>query len=161
MISRRLATLAVAVLAFGLPASMRAQTINFCDLRSPAVTNWLDVAPAQRVIAFQCCEYVPRCSKIDAGQSVTFSGDFGAHPLVPGLVKGGGMQMGNPIPSVSSGNDPVEVTFPEAGAWGFYCDFHEPAMSGAVLVALFADGFESADTAEWSSTVPIGFPLDD
>lgn len=131
-----------------------AQDVNGCTLG--ATVNWLDVPPGERVIVFPNANYQPPCVRIRAGQTVTWDGDFSSHPLRGGLRKGGGPQPGNPIPDVSSGSTPVEVTFPDPGAWGFYCAFHEPPMAGAVFVVLFADGFESADLSAWSLVIPLG-----
>ena len=150
------------LLATAVPSGLAAQTLNDCTFGDPSVVDWLDVPPAQRVINFVCCSYTPPCTKIEAGQTVTFSGSFTSHPLRGGVVVAGvpQPQPGNPIPNVDSGSI-FDVTFPEPGAWGYYCDAHFGFMYGAVFVAIFADGFESGDLSEWSSTVPIGFPYFD
>lgn len=113
--------------------------------------RWIDTPAEQRVIHFPTSAYNPPCVLIEAGQTVTWDGNFGMHPLEGGLFKGGPPQPGNPIPTVAAGTTPVEVTFPDAGAWGFFCTAHQPPMSGAVYVALFADGFESGDACDWSA----------
>lgn len=131
--------------------------INIC--RFEDAVRWIDVPAEERVIVFPTAAYQPPCVAIEAGQTVTWSGNFSSHPLKGGLHKGGPPQPGNPIPTVLSGSTPVEVTFPEAGAWGYFCIAHEPPMSGAVFVALFADGFETGDACDWSAfTEPQNCP---
>lgn len=87
---------------------------------------------AARVVVFPSTPapgpYAPRCMTISAGQSVTWTGDFGSHPLA------------------QSGGDPsqwIEPTargstatfaFPVAGVYGFHCTAHATTMQGAVLV---------------------------
>ena len=94
-------------------------------------------ANANRTIAFANFAYNPPCMKIAAGQTVTWSGDFSFHPLRAGLIVDGMPtgQAGNPIPPTSNGVS-VSATFPAAGTFGFYCNFHWPnGMKGAVYVA--------------------------
>ena len=69
----------------------------------------------------------PSCAKIKVGQTLTFAGDFAAHPLVP---EGGDSP--NPIPATSSGTNKI-VSFPSAGTFGFGCSVHA-TMRGAILV---------------------------
>ncbi len=68
-----------------------------------------------------------RCLAIRVGQSVTWSGNFGFHPL-----GGYGGDTPNPI-GFPSGGDAWEVTFPNAGTFGFICDVHVE-MQGAIRV---------------------------
>jgi len=148
------AILALSILA-GAPASV-GQEVNGCTITS--ATDWLDTGPMGRTIDFACCSYTPPCVKIQPGRTVRWLGDFTFHPLRPGLVVGNmtQTQAGNPIPSLDSGTNSGQITFPNPGGWGFYCNFHwnTSSMYGTVFVALFADGFESHDTTAWSSTVP-------
>jgi plastocyanin len=89
-------------------------------------------AGASRLIMFVGEDYVPHCMKIKVGQSVTWSGDFGFHPLRPGTLAA--EQPGNPIPATSSGSS-LTVMFPDAGDFGFYCNVHGPSgMVGAIFV---------------------------
>jgi plastocyanin len=151
-LARSLAVAALVALGGLAGGGAAAQVINACTLAD--AVDWFDAAPGERVVVFPSPSYVPRCARINAGQTVTWDGNFSSHPLRGGYYKGGGPQPGNPIPDVSSGSTPVEVAFPDAGAWGFYCQVHEPPMSGAIYVALFADGFESADLSAWSLVIP-------
>ncbi len=68
-----------------------------------------------------------RCLAIRVGQSVTWTGNFGFHPL-----GGYGGDTPNPI-GFPSGGDTWEVTFPNAGTFGFICDVHAE-MQGAIRV---------------------------
>lgn len=143
---------ALLLLAAGAAAA-GAQTINTCT-RADAVP-WFETPEGERVITVGAANaYLPRCVVITEGQSVTFQMNFSVHPLEGGLHKGGDPQPGNPIPTVTSGSAPVAVVFPEAGAWGFFCSFHQPPMAGAVCVVAppFADGFETGDACAWSAT---------
>lgn len=62
-----------------------------------------------------------RCMKIQAGQSVTFTGDFDNHPLA---VRGGDM----PSPLAPS------ATYETPGIYGYYCPLHPVEMNGAIWV---------------------------
>lgn len=80
--------------------------------------------------------YSPPCIKISAGAQVSFSGDFSFHPLRGGQVVG--MTL---MPDATSPIQPTDAgmaatfTFPSAGDFGFYCNFHGPfGMAGAVFV---------------------------
>jgi plastocyanin len=108
--------------------------INGCQL-AQAVD--LTATGASRTITFGATEaYMPRCIKILVGQSVTWNGTFGEHPLGGGIVRSGTLpeaQPGNPVPSVTSGTTRV-VTFATAGTWAYYCGAHAPSMAGVVYV---------------------------
>jgi len=70
--------------------------------------------------------YAPRCARVKVGQVVTFSGEFGVHPLTQSC---GPTQS---IPDKSSGTS-TTVTFASAGTWGFMCTVHA-GMNGAIDV---------------------------
>ena len=80
--------------------------------------------------------YTPRCSKINAGQAVTFSGMFTAHPLRGGTVVGGvpTLDPSSPITATDTGTS-ATIAFPTAGVYGFYCNLHgSGGMNGAIYV---------------------------
>lgn len=135
-------------------AAAGAQTINGCEIET--ATNWFD-SPGQSITFSGCCSYSPPCVKINAGDSITFSGSFLSHPLNPGFTEGGPptADPGSPIVVTSSGSQ-ASFTFVDAGVDPFYCGNHFGAgMFGTVFVALFADGFENAEgVCDWSSVVP-------
>lgn len=85
-------------------------------------------AGASRTITwdFSISGAAERCMKIQVGQTVTWSGDFTAHPLVP---QGGDTP--NPVSGVDTATG--QVTFAKAGTFGYACSFH-PAMVGAIQV---------------------------
>jgi plastocyanin len=129
--------------------------VNGCILAD--AVNWLHLGPAPRHVDFVCCEYDPPCVKIKPGRTVRWLGDFSFHPLRPGKVVGAGTQSqpGNPIPALDAGTDSGQISFPQPGVWGYYCNFHWSTddMYGAVIVAVFADGFENGNPNEWSLVV--------
>ena len=107
--------------------------INDCTLMSALDRTEL---ADQRVVDFGGTLYTPKSMKIHVGQSVTWSGDFGFHPLRPGLIVNGvrTAQANNPIPPTSNGAS-VRVTFTTAGQYGYYCDNHwDVGMRGAIFV---------------------------
>jgi plastocyanin len=78
-------------------------------------------------------KYQPACIKIKTGTMVTWSGDFSSHPLTPG-VNGTEDTSGTPITPTSTGMM-ATFTFPNAGTFGYYCQFHQSlGMEGAVFV---------------------------
>ncbi len=70
----------------------------------------------------------PRCVEIQAGQSVTWTGDFVTHPLEADQG-----DAPNPIASANLAGPSATVTFPKAGTFGYKCTVHS-SMIGAVLV---------------------------
>lgn len=76
--------------------------------------------------------YSPKCVRVRLGQTVTFQGDFGPHPMTQacGPVTG--------LFNASSGSS-LSVTFTEAlGTYGYYCTQHGSqsgtGMAGAIEV---------------------------
>jgi plastocyanin len=80
--------------------------------------------------------YAPRCIVVTLGAKVRFEGNFGMHPLVPGVVSNG-----NAFPAANSmiqpTNSGTSATF-VAGSpdrYGYYCGTHYASgMTGAVFV---------------------------
>ncbi len=83
--------------------------------------------------------YSPRCLKINAGDSVTFNGNFTTHPLTPGVAPGRASMdpaapASNPITSTNMGMT-AEFTFPNAGDYPFFCMVHSGSnMIGVIRV---------------------------
>lgn len=80
--------------------------------------------------------YSPKCIRIAAGSSVKFMSSFMSHPLVGGTVEAGAKvpDANSPITMTSSGTE-ATFAFPDAGAYGYYCDFHAlSGMVGAIFV---------------------------
>jgi plastocyanin len=79
--------------------------------------------------------YSPKCLTVSAGQTVTFSGNFDAHPLRPGA--GVGTDNGdspNPVPALDSGTS-AQIAFPSAGFYPYFCLVHvNRGMVGTVQV---------------------------
>lgn len=69
-----------------------------------------------------------RCTEIKVGQSITWKGDFSAHPLA---ASGGDTP--SPIVNGASGAADVTVTFTTPGTFGFKCTIHS-SMLGAIKV---------------------------
>ena len=79
--------------------------------------------------------YDPKCLRVARDTTVTFVGDFHAHPLYPSTRRGTGA---NPIPGVGTGSS-KDVEFSNAGFFGYYCGIHGAlddgsAMAGTVWV---------------------------
>jgi plastocyanin len=100
------------------------------------------MAGASRLITFGGSlgnAYDQKCLAVAAGQSVTWSGTFSAHPLQPGLAPSqqGGPDAGspnNPIQMTNSGNTLI-VTFATPGVYPYYCSLHQAqGMFGTVEV---------------------------
>ena len=72
--------------------------------------------------------YTNNCVRIPKGKDVGFYGNFAAHPLA------NNGEPGNPIPSVTTGNDSGRIVFPTAGKYSFHCTSHRSTMYGTVLV---------------------------
>ena len=143
-----------------LAAAAAAQTVNGCSFAT--ATDWFDATDEERTISFTCCQYSPPCVKIEAGDTVKFSGAFTTHPLRAGYTEGGtpAPDPGSPIAATSAGTQ-ATFAFAQAGVDPFYCDNHYSfaSMYGTVFVALFADGFENpAGLCDWSVVVPQGCP---
>jgi plastocyanin len=80
-------------------------------------------------------DYAPRCLKVPAGTSVTFSGEFATHPLTPSATRGD--PANNPIVNMSNGTT-ASFTFPKPGFYAYLCNFHGSddgtSMSGVIWV---------------------------
>jgi plastocyanin len=116
-----------------MPDAPGPPTINDCTEQAALDRT---AAGADRSVSFPGFAYTPKCMKVRVGQTVTWTGDFGFHPLRGGLVVNGVRtpQAGNPIPATSSGAS-VAVTFNTAGGWGYYCNVHfAGGMRGAIFV---------------------------
>jgi plastocyanin len=77
---------------------------------------------------FSITSQADHCSKIKVGSKVTWTGDFGTHPLAS---KDG--DSGNPITSSGVNGGSVEIDFPTAGTFGYTCTVHSQ-MIGAIEV---------------------------
>lgn len=89
--------------------------------------------------------YSPKCLKITIprgmlgtagapGTNVTFSGDFGTHPLEPSALRGS--QTGNPITPTSSvpdGGTSKTFRFETPGYFAYFCQVHNPSDNGAAM----------------------------
>ena len=73
-------------------------------------------------------QYTPACMTIRAGQSVTWSGGLGTHPL-----EAFGGDVATPIMATTTGTS-VTVVFPATGVFGFHCANHPLSMLGAIKV---------------------------
>jgi plastocyanin len=118
--------------------------VNGCD---PALAED-HTADADTVVKFGGdlgSKYAPPCVRVKAGHTVTFSGNgtpmtqvtFVTHPLQGGAVKNGVAMpdASSPIPPTSTPQLNLTVTFPNAGAFPYYCGNHYAfGMMGAVFV---------------------------
>lgn len=99
-------------------------------------------AASDRTVAFgtvgamASLTFRPKCITIAAGQSVTFMGAFGTHPLSPGTgpATTGEGSPANPIPATNSGAS-LTVRFPAVGTYPYFCTQHVlVGMAGVVNV---------------------------
>jgi len=76
-------------------------------------------------------QYENNCATVKVGASVTFSGSFRQHPL-----QAAGGDDPNPIPYVTDDqpDDKLVVVMPNAGTFGYECEFHPVQMFGAIRV---------------------------
>ena len=77
--------------------------------------------------------YSPKCLKVSKGTAVTFSGDFGVHPLEPSGMRG--TLTGNPITATTTGTT-KSFTFPNAGFWAYFCSIHGASDGAAGMVGV-------------------------
>ena len=77
--------------------------------------------------------YDPNCLAIDAGDTVTFSGSFAAHPIYPSAKRG--TITGNPISGTSTG-DRKDVVFPGAGFFAYFCGIHGGLDDGSTMAGV-------------------------
>ena len=77
--------------------------------------------------------YSPKCLKVPAGTSVTFTGDFSFHPLEPSTHRG--TLTGNPITSTATGST-KSFTFATAGFYAYFCSVHGPSDGGSGMVGV-------------------------
>ena len=105
--------------------------VNNC---SPALAVDRRDPGAERIVTSSGLVYTPGCIRIAPGQMVTFRSDFLAHPLVGGVLAGGGgtPDPGSPIASTSSGAE-ATFTFPTAGVYPYYCVTHAADLMGGVV----------------------------
>ena len=123
---------------FAAPASAQAQAINGC-----LDTQYLDrtATGADRQLAwdFSISSDPERCMQVRVGQTVTWSGDLGVHPL-----GGSGGDSPNPIGLHQNGS----VTFNTVGSFGFVCLSHS-SMKGAIKVVAAATPTAAPAVSPW------------
>ncbi len=115
-----------------LPSVNGCTTADAVDRRKPT---------DDRSVEFGAYFYAPRCIRIAAGESVTFTattdGGFADYPLVGGTVVGDQATPDpqSPIAAVSDGTI-ADVMFPSVGVFPYYCDpYGVPLhMEGVVFV---------------------------
>ncbi len=72
--------------------------------------------------------YAPKCLRVAKGTTVTFKGDFAAHPLAQGCGTSN---------VISNGADGTkDITFNEAGTWGYYSRAHGQPTGGGMAGAI-------------------------
>jgi plastocyanin len=117
---------------------------GFCDGGTCALVNGCSLATAQDLtglgtttITFTSFTYAPKCVRVSAGTSVTFSGSFASHPLLGGVVAGSTVTpatSGPFVPATSTGTSQTFV-MSSAGTFPYYCVPHATiGMNGVVFV---------------------------
>jgi plastocyanin len=124
----------------GTGGGMGVKLVNGCDPAS-AEPHLNDASTTVKFGGPTGFKYAPACIRIKAGSSVTFASDgapsFALHPLQGGEVVNGIAQPdpNSPIPPTSGAQASIDVTFPNAGTFPYYCQSHYASgMMGAVFV---------------------------
>ncbi len=111
-------------------------TMDFADCG--VFTDLTDAASDARTISFSNYQYVPRCARIKAGQSVAFQGDFVTHPLVEACGPADILERRLPLDASPGIDATASFTLSPSGLYGYYCLDHGnkqgAAMSGAINV---------------------------
>jgi plastocyanin len=94
---------------------------------------------ADRTVAFQNYDYIPKCLAIRAGQTVTFKGNFYFHPLRTGCGPALVLDCRNTGVEDAGDNGVLSFTLTLPGLYGYYCLDHGSAdgtvrMSAAIDV---------------------------
>ena len=114
--------------------TVQASTPTFkCSAKYAGCSSFTDLTAsgAKREITFKCCSYAPKCIKIKVGQSVTFKGSFGGHPLKAKCEE---------VVTIKETRTGSSATFKftKAGYYNYYCIFHDSGtgtgMAGNVYV---------------------------
>ena len=77
--------------------------------------------------------YDPKCLAINAGDTVTFSGSFAAHPLYPSARRG--TVADNPISGTSTGEQ-KDFVFSHAGFFAYFCGIHGGTDDGTTMAGV-------------------------
>jgi plastocyanin len=102
-----------------------------CAVSFAGCASFVDrtAAGASRTVSFAPYSYTPACLTILAGQTVTFSGSFGGHPLA---------QACGPVAVLgASGGSSAAFTFPTPGIYGYYCTAHGTPSGGGMAGAIY------------------------
>src|SRR6185436_15570007 len=86
-----------------------------------------DYMATTTITATAALKYSPACVKVSKGAMVKFMMDFTVHPLKKSTKRGD--TANNPIADTATGTE-ASFTFPKAGFYGFFCNFHGPADDG-------------------------------
>jgi len=125
-------------------ASPVAQAVNNCNSK-----DFTDLTAESSVdLTFTQLAYSTRCSRVNPGTMISFSGDFSSHPLRGGQIIDGTEvpDFGSPIPSVSVGTTTASFLIAPAGVYGFYCAYHglfgESGVFDVGGEIVFSDSFD-------------------
>lgn len=114
-------------------SSSSGMLINGCD-KATAVDMTASAMVKVAVGPNLMTVYSPACIRIKKGMSVTFEGNFAAHPTVGGTVGAPPMpDLSSPIKQTMSGTS-ATFTFDLVGTYPYYCEYHAPTMAGVVFV---------------------------
>jgi len=117
--------------------------VNGCTVANS--TDLLDTVTASQTAPIEVdfpvdgSHYSPRCIKVTMGTKVRFSGSFSSHPLVGGLIVGGGEQPAStgPFTTKTETGTSKDFLMDDCAAYPYYCNVHGPSgMHGAVIVLL-------------------------
>lgn len=103
----------------------------------PVLVNGCDVATAEDFTSMSAVNLPwnfphQRCVRVSAGTAVTWTGDFGLHPLEGGVSPT--TDAVSPITMASPSGMSTTVTFAATGEFPYFCGVHTDAMRGVVYV---------------------------
>ncbi len=110
--------------------------VNGCDLAT--ATDMTASATTTVTFANGNFTYAPKCLKVKQGTVITFTGSYGSHPLLGGVVAGGAATPAGsgPFVPVTNTGTTKDFTMTATGTFPYYCTAHavSQSMYGTVFV---------------------------
>lgn len=107
--------------------------LNGCKADGSDATDMRGMGPQTVTFGIGSLTYKPKCLLVDQSQTVTFDGDFAAHPLTSGEIRAA-VECPDQGPLTFGGTGPKTFTL-TPGVYPYYCFNHGPGgMDGVVIV---------------------------